>query len=134
MQYSTEISVIVMSLILYFVMVMVQQANNTITGGPSYSLSNREKKLDSPLARRLADNVRNSIESLIIYVPLVLIIEVLNLNSDLTANGSWVYLISRIAFSIFFIFGVFALRSVAWMIGVIGIIMIAWPLLTSLFG
>ena len=57
-------------------------------------------------AQRMMAAHENAVENLVLYAPLVLIIQTLGINNDATAQASTVYFFSRLAHYIVFSFGV----------------------------
>ncbi len=78
---------------------------------------------------RLNRAIRNLIEAVAIFVPLAVAVEVMGLTNSTTALGAEIFLISRIIHAVVYVVGVPWVRTSAWTGGVIGILMVASPLL-----
>ena len=78
---------------------------------------------------RLNRAIRNLIEAVAIFVPLAVAVEVMGLTNSTTALGAEIFLISRIIHAVVYVVGVPWVRTTAWTGGVIGILMVASPLL-----
>mgnify|MGYP000058891111 FL=1 len=78
---------------------------------------------------RLNRAIRNLIEAVAIFVPLAVAVEVMGLTNSTTALGAEIFLISRIIHAAVYVLGVPWVRTTAWTGGVIGILMVASPLL-----
>jgi len=78
---------------------------------------------------RLNRAIRNLIETVAIFVPLAVAVEVMGLTNSTTALGAEIFLISRIIHAVVYVVGVPWVRTTAWTGGVIGILMVASPLL-----
>jgi len=78
---------------------------------------------------RLNRAIRNLIEAVAIFVPLAVAVEVMGLTNSTTALGAEIFLISRIIHAAVYVVGVPWVRTTAWTGGVIGILMVASPLL-----
>jgi uncharacterized MAPEG superfamily protein len=70
----------------------------------------------------------NMTESMIMFVPLILTAAYLNAFSATTALGAALFFYGRLAFAPLYWFGVPVLRTVAWAVSIVGIIMIFWEL------
>ena len=66
----------------------------------------------------------NMIESMCMFVPLVLIAAITGKSNEMTAYGALVFFLARLVYAPLYWFGVPVLRSLAWFVGLIGIIMI----------
>jgi uncharacterized MAPEG superfamily protein len=68
-------------------------------------------------AMRLYFAHTNAVENLIVFAPLVLILDSLNISSTLTAAACAVYFWARLAHAIIFALGVRVLRTLAFFVG-----------------
>ena len=68
-------------------------------------------------AKRMMKAHENAIENIAIFAPLVIIIEVQNIHSELTATLCAVYFVSRLSHFILYVMKVPFLRTVAFFIG-----------------
>ncbi len=78
---------------------------------------------------RLNRATRNLIEAIAIFAPIAIAVQVLGLTNEWTALGAKVFLVSRVIHAIVFVIGVPWVRTTAWTGGVVGIVMVALPLL-----
>jgi len=78
---------------------------------------------------RLNRAIKNLIESITIFAPIVMAIQMLGLNDNLSALGAQLFVFARIVHAFVYTLGVPWVRTVAWFLGVIGIVMVASPLL-----
>lgn len=78
---------------------------------------------------RLNRAIRNLIEAVAIFAPVVLAVQMLGLNSDVTALGAQLFLAARVLHAIVFTAGIPWIRTTAWFIGVAGILMVGSPLI-----
>jgi uncharacterized MAPEG superfamily protein len=74
-------------------------------------------KPQSPWAMRLYFAHTNAVENLIIFAPLVLILDSLNISTRVTVIACAVYFWTRLAHAVLYAFGVPVLRTVAFSIG-----------------
>src|SRR5262245_14347320 len=71
----------------------------------------------SPWAMRLYFAHTNAVENLIVFAPLVLILDSINISTGVTVVTCAVYFWSRLAHAVLYAFGVPVLRTVAFTIG-----------------
>lgn len=73
---------------------------------------------DASWAARLKKAHANSVENLVIFAPLVMMVVLSNLSSELSIQAAMVYFFARVAHAVFFMFGVPVMRTVAFAVGV----------------
>ncbi len=78
---------------------------------------------------RLNRAIRNLMEAIAIFVPVVVAVQIAGLNNETTAMGAQIFVIARIAHAVVYTLGVPWVRTAAWAVGVVGIIMVGSPLL-----
>ena len=78
---------------------------------------------------RLNRAIRNLMEAIAIFVPVVVAVQIAGLNNETTAMGAQMFVIARIAHAVVYTLGVPWVRTAAWFMGVVGIIMVGSPLL-----
>jgi uncharacterized MAPEG superfamily protein len=78
---------------------------------------------------RLNRAIRNLIEAIAIFAPIVIAVQISGLNNETTAMGAQIFVIARIAHAVVYTLGVPWVRTAAWFVGVVGIIMVGSPLL-----
>ncbi len=78
---------------------------------------------------RLNRAIRNLIEAIAIFVPIAVAVQVLGLTNETTALGAQIFLVSRVIHAIVYVAGIPWVRTTAWTGGVLGIVMVATPLL-----
>ena len=69
-------------------------------------------------AKRLMRAHANAVENLVVFAPLVLVLQIAGMNTPTTASACMVYFFVRLAHVILYTFAVPLLRSVAFAIGV----------------
>jgi len=79
---------------------------------------------------RLNRAIRNLMEAIAIFVPIVIAVQIAGLNNETTAMGAQIFVIARIAHAVVYTLGVPWVRTAAWFVGVVGIIMVGSPLLS----
>ena len=78
---------------------------------------------------RLNRALRNLIEAIAVYAPIAIAVYALGVGNDTSALGAKVFLAARVVHAIVYTAGVPWVRTAAWFIGVIGILMVASPLI-----
>ena len=66
----------------------------------------------------------NMVESMMMFVPLVLIAAVTGKSNEMTAYGAMTFFLARLVYAPLYWFGVPVLRSLVWFVGLVGLIMI----------
>ena len=83
----------------------------------------------SPVAERLKRAQDNLFETLPIFIAAVLIAHVAGRETSHTALGAQIYLGARVLYVPLYAFGVPTLRSLVWIVSIVGLGMIVAPLL-----
>ncbi len=77
---------------------------------------------------RLNRALRNLIEAMAVYAPFAVAVFVTDSGNDTSALGAQIFFGARVVHAIVFTAGVPWVRTTAWFIGVVGILMVASPL------
>ena len=130
---SPDLYFLLMSTILCFVQMLIAATGaNTQVGLPALA-GNREGLPDIvgwPGRARPAH--LNMIENLVLFAALVLIAAVAGKANATTAMGAMIFFWGRLAYALIYLIGVPWLRTLAWLVSVIGMAMIAWVLLHAM--
>lgn len=120
---STEIAVLGWSVVLLLVQIILQ-ATSTYDLGP-YLLGPRDDQRQSknPFAGRLKRALENLIETYPAFVALALALAVTGKTGGIAATGALVWLIARVVYVPLYAFGVPAVRTLAWCVSVVGLVM-----------
>ena len=78
---------------------------------------------------RLNRAIKNQIEGIVIFAPILLAIELASLNNGTTALGAQIFVLARVAHAIVYTMGIPWVRTTAWAAGVAGIVMVASPII-----
>ena len=87
----------------------------------------------SPWAMRLYFAHTNAVENLVIFAPLVLILDSLNISTRTTVLACAIFFWARLVYAIVYIIGIPWLRTTIWGISVVGLVMIFVQLARGLF-
>lgn len=121
----TEVSYLILSVALFFVMVMIQAVASDKEHGLKHAASARDGTIDKTLFVQRAKRAnQNMIEGLMMFVPLVLVAVQSEQTAGLSLIGAAMFFFGRLAYAPLYWFGVPWLRSIAWFVSIIGIILI----------
>jgi uncharacterized MAPEG superfamily protein len=132
---TTELTVLAWGCVLALVHVFAAIRAKTRQYGTKWNMSARDEEVPplNPVAGRLARAQANFYESFPIMVAAILIVSVAHLENRWTALGALLWLGARLLYLPLYAFGVPVLRSLAWIAGLAGIVMVLWPALAAAF-
>jgi uncharacterized MAPEG superfamily protein len=76
-----------------------------------------DDKAQSPWAQRMMATHDNAVENLVLFAPLVLIANALNISSGVTVGACAVYFWARLAHLVVYTLGIPVLRTLCWTVG-----------------
>lgn len=131
----TEINYLISAVALYLFMIVMQAVAATVSKKASVSeLVGPRDDLPAagltPFHGRTKRAQANFTEGMIMFVPLVLIAVQMNALSAMTALGAALFFYGRLAFMVFYYLGTPWLRTLAWFVSIIGILLILVELIT----
>lgn len=130
---SPDLKYLLFSTILCFVQVLIAASGANTQVGLNTLAGNRDSLPDmTGWAGRAKRAHLNMIENLVLFAALVLIAAAAGKANATTAMGAMIFFWARLAYAIIYVIGIPWLRTVVWFISVIGMAMIAWPLLQAL--
>lgn len=125
-----ELQYLLFAVILTFVQVVIAAAAANQSVGLSALAGNREGLPElTGFAGRAKRAHLNMLESLPLFVALVLIVVVANKHNGTTQLGATLFFWARVVHAVIYLLGLPWLRTVAWAVSVVGLIMIAAVLL-----
>ena len=83
----------------------------------------------SPLAFRADQTAQNTLEGFILFAPLVITAHVAGLSNAQTELGAAVFFWARVAYIPVYLIGIAYLRTAIWLVSIVSMGMIAWPML-----
>jgi uncharacterized MAPEG superfamily protein len=120
-----ELSYLSASILLFILQVAVQGIFSNMEHSPKELLGARDGLVDrSAYTQRSKRAVYNSVEALLMFVPLVLIAAHLDRFNEVTAWGAALFFWGRLAYAVLYVLGTPVLRSVVWTVAVIGIVLV----------
>ena len=128
-----ELQMVLGTVLILFALLMFQGTLVPLNQGFGWGLGSRDAKQEyTDLQGRTSRTVANHVEGMLLFIPLVAIVELAGLSSALTALGAGIYLIGRIAFAPLYLMGVPYLRSLAWGVAVLGIMLVGFEVIRAL--
>ena len=129
-----ELQMVLGTVLSLFVLLMFQGALVPLNQGFGWGLGSRDSKQEyTAMQGRTTRTIANHIEGMLLFIPLVAIVELAGLSSTLTALGAGIYLAGRIAFAPIYLIGVPYLRSLAWGVAVLGIMLVGFEVVVAAF-
>ena len=126
-----ELWVLALNAVILLLLYATQGGFTTVTA-PAWGLGARDQTREpSVFADRAARTVRNQIEAVAVFAPLVIVAHLIGLSNSLTVWGAGMFLGSRVLFVPLYLLGVPYLRTLIWAVGFFGLIMIAYAVLTA---
>jgi uncharacterized MAPEG superfamily protein len=124
-----DLKYLLFSTILTFVQVLIAAALANQAVGLTTLAGNREGLGEmSGLAGRARRAHLNMIENMVVFVALVLIAAVGGKANAMTAMGATIFFWARVAYTIIYLAGLPWLRTAAWAVSVVGMVIIALQL------
>ncbi len=132
---STEINYLLSAVALYLAMIVFQAVAATFSGKVTLGdlLGPRDKMPAngvSPLHARARRAQANFTEGMIMFIPLVMITVYSSQTTSMTALGAALFFYGRLAFAPLYWFGIPVLRTVAWAVSIVGILILLVELVT----
>lgn len=132
---SFELQVVAGSVLILFGLLMYQGALVPLNQGFGWGLGSRDGEPDyTAMQGRTRRTVTNHMEGMLLFIPLVMIVEMAALSSQLTEIGAAIYLAGRLAFVPLYLLGVSYLRSVFWGIALLGTMLVGYAVVVGLIG
>ena len=126
---SPELHFLLFSVVLTFVQVLVAAAAANQVVGLTALAGNRD---DVPAMTGFAGRAKrahlNMLENMVLFSALVLIAVVAQKTNAMTALGALIFFWARLLYAVIYLIGIPWLRTLAWAVSVVGMIMVAWPL------
>ena len=123
---TTELTYLVATLVLALVQVLLPAAGRTLEFGIGWNAGARDQTPPShnPVVGRLERAQSNLYETLPLFIGAVLIAHVTGAESALTLWGVALYFWARVAYVPLYALGVPYIRSLVWLVSLVGLIMI----------
>ena len=128
-----ELIVLAWGCILALVHVFAAVRVKTRQYGTKWNVGARDEELPppQPLVGRLARAQANFFETFPIFAAAALIVAVAGLGDRWTAIGAWLWLGARLVYLPLYALGVPVVRTIVFLISVVGILLVLWPALAA---
>lgn len=129
----TEITIIAWGAVLLLVHVFAAAHVKTKQYGASWNMGARDESLPplNAVAGRLSRAQANFQETFPIAIVALIGVIVAGRASDLTALGGWIWLAARIVYLPLYALGIPMIRSLVFLVSLVGLGMALWPLLAG---
>ncbi len=120
-----ELMYLVWSAALTLVLAVIAVSGATLEVGLPKLAGNREGMGEMPgWAGRAARAHRNMLENLVLFAILVFAARIANVSTAMTVLGAQLFFFGRLAHAVIYIAGIPWLRTAAWLVSVIGLLLI----------
>jgi uncharacterized MAPEG superfamily protein len=128
---ATELWILGWGCLLALVHIFAAVRAKTRQYGTKWNVGARDEALPplAPVAGRLARAQANYFETFPIMIAAVAIAVVGERTSDVTAAGAWIWLAARVAYLPLYAFGIPVVRTLCFLVSVVGILMVLVPAL-----
>lgn len=130
---SPDLKYLLLSVILTFVQMLVAATGANQAVGINTLAGNREGLPEiKGWAGRAKRAHLNMVENMVLFAALVLIAAVAGKANAMTAMGAAIFFWGRVAYAVIYVAGIAWLRTLAWFVSVIGMVLIALELLKAM--
>lgn len=129
-----ELSVVLWSAALLFVQIVISAASNVRAMGQPWGIGNREvAAVSEGFPGRAKRAYMNMIENFLLFAVIAIVAQFANVHTNLTVLGAEIFLIARVLYAVIYLAGItfLSLRTIAWLAGVIGTIMVFYAVVTA---
>jgi uncharacterized MAPEG superfamily protein len=129
----TELTVLGWGCVLAFVHIFAAAHVSTRQYGVKWNMGARDEALPEPepVVGRLRRAQANFFETFPIVIAVIAILAISGRANAHTALGAWLWLGSRIVYLPLYAAGIPVVRTIAFLVGLIGIVMMLWPVLAG---
>ena len=125
LDYSTDLHLLVWSVALCLVQMVIALAGATLQVGLPQLAGNREPLPEfTSWAGRAQRAHRNMLESLVLFVVLVIVAHMAGVANETTILGAQLFFWARLAYAIVYLIGIPWVRTGVWAVSVVGLIII----------
>ena len=132
---TVELSILAWTLVLAVFQILLPAALRTRETGVEYNAGPRDHPSRKPVGTitgRLQRAQDNLFQTLPLFAAAILIAHVAGREGELTVWGAWLYFVSRILYVPLYAAGVPFLRSLIWLCGLVGLLLILFAVLRPL--
>ena len=130
---SVELQYLVFTVFLLIIQMILQVGAGFVTNGLLGLAGSRDDEvLSTGIGGRFERAYYNMLETFPVFAALVIVVHLTESWSPTTALAVQLYFWGRVVYLPSYIVGIPFLRTIVWLISMVGIIMLAWPLLQNL--
>ena len=127
---SPDLKYLLFSVVLTAVQVVIAAAAANHVVGLTTLAGNRDRLPEyTGFAGRAKRAHLNMLENMVVFTALVLIAAVAGKANAMTAMGALIFFWARLIYAVIYLLGIPWLRTLAWVVSVIGMVMIAWQMI-----
>lgn len=128
-----ELKILAYSAVLLVIYILAATQLKTAQYGAKWNMGPRDEAVPPPsaMAGRLIRAQANFLETYPIAIIALLGVVVANRTSGSTALGGWIWLGARLAYLPLYAAGIPMIRTLAWAVSLVGLVMVIWPLLAG---
>jgi uncharacterized MAPEG superfamily protein len=128
---SIELKMLVFAVILGVVQLLLATQAATAVRGLKWNAGPRDQKMGelSGIPGRLERAFKNFLETFAFFAAAVLVVQAAGRNNDLTALGAQMYFFARVIYVPLYAFGIPYIRTLTWLVSLVGIAMLLWTCL-----
>lgn len=120
-----ELTMVVYAAVLLFIMIGVQGGVGLLNNGLKWGGGARDEAAKpTVLHGRATRAVRNHIEALSMFVPIVLVLNAAGISSEATVLWTKIFVGARVAYAVLYWFGTPWARTLVWTIGLVATLML----------
>jgi len=129
-----ELTMVAAAAILLVTLLLLAAGPRTMTYGLDWASGPRDTVPGSVSARgqRLERAYRNMLETYPVFASLAVAVVAAGASEAVTALGSQIYVAARLVYVPAYVFHVPFLRSTIWLVSMIGVAMVGWPLVRGI--
>ncbi|HWJ37742.1 MAG TPA: MAPEG family protein [Sphingomicrobium sp.] len=126
-----ELRILALGAILLFIYIFVAVRFRTAQYGRKWNVGARDEDLPppNPMTGRTMRAQNNFLETFPIAIVALMGVVIANRTSPSTALGGWIWLGARIVYLPLYAAGIPVIRTIAFMVSMVGLAMVIWPLL-----
>ncbi len=128
---TTELSILAWTLVLALVQVLLPAVLRGRETRAGYNASARDHPPPAPsvVTARLLRAQNNLFETLPVFAGAVIIDHMVGREGALTVWGAWLYIVARVVYVPIYASGIPFIRSLAWLVSLLGIILLLVPII-----
>jgi uncharacterized MAPEG superfamily protein len=127
---TVEFKLLIWSLGLTFVQMLIAVAGTIYYLGIAKAAGNRERIPELPgWAGRARRAHFNMIENMVVFAPLIIVADIAGRDNGMTELGAELFFWARLAYAVIYVAGIPYLRTLAWAVSAVGLVLIFLQLL-----